>query len=1001
MFGQSLLSAFGIACTTDTDQLFIEKLKAGTEATYQLNSNADSLNIAGKLNGCGAFNGSSSYITATVSHSDTFSISAWVYPTSHNDRIYYQATQDSSNLIQVGQSTTGGNGTLVIANKVSNSWNVFRTTSEPLATLNQWYNIVVNFSSSDAKIYVNGSFVESHNVFTSTPTYTTAIIGAANTGSYNSFWDGKLNQLRIFGSALTASQVTDLYNETTSTASTLNYPTTATALYQLDGNATDTGGNYNGTATNVTWAYNGTATNITYAPGKIGNAAVFNGSNSKIIANGKPLNNNTSITISFWARNFNAGDWVTVLGEGGSGGGTPGYKIYSHTNNYLWIARANSPSGYVFDTYDSGQPNNGGIDFGVDGNTWVHCAFTVSPTQLIMYKNAVSVKSLSISNTSTVGSTYDFQFMFDGEYSRYLQGELDQVRLFDTTLSQAAVTALYNETATTAAYNYIDYEQGNSIAYYKMENATDQLGNYNGTATNVNFNTEGKFGFAGGFNGTNSNIEFSAGAFTNTTMSFSGWIYSTSNASDQNIFSNFDYISSVSKGFIFRKNAGGALEVQLYDNSGSQTSAITTETVTNNTWTHVVLTVDTTGANIYINSGTPKNLTASNPMAFHTATTRAGIGSYRYTGSSFEGFFDGKLDQIRIYDEVLSASEVSTLYNEVYCQPTAIVGTNFYNTVLYTGTSPGTQSVNTVGFKPDFVWIKGRDEAYNHVLTDSVRGVSERINSNTTSAESDWSPNGVSAFNTAGFNVTAPGGQGYGVNQSGIDYVSWNWKAGGTAVSNTDGTVTSTVSANVNAGFSIVQCTSPSSTINFNCGHGLSKAPELVFVKTTSIASYWEVIYPNDFSSSGSSSPSDWNRIKLNEADAKMSSNAYLAADSTKIYNGAWGANTALINYCFTSIPGYSKIGSYVGQTAGITIYTGFQPRFIMVKSTSNVENWAILDAVRGSGKCLNPNTNSAESDSTLNTFTTTATGFSFPHQNTADAMLNENGYEYIFLAIA
>ena len=138
MFGQSLLSAFGIACTTDTDQLFIEELKAGADVTYQLNSNADSLNIAGKLNGCGAFNGSSSYITATVSHSDTFSISAWVYPTSHNDRIYYQATQDSSNLIQVGQSTTGGNGTLVIANKVSNSWNVFRTTSEPLAILNQW-----------------------------------------------------------------------------------------------------------------------------------------------------------------------------------------------------------------------------------------------------------------------------------------------------------------------------------------------------------------------------------------------------------------------------------------------------------------------------------------------------------------------------------------------------------------------------------------------------------------------------------------------------------------------------------------------------------------------------------------------------------------------------------------------------------------------------------------------------------------------------------------------
>jgi hypothetical protein len=122
--------------------------------------------------------------------------------------------------------------------------------------------------------------------------------------------------------------------------------------------------------------------------------------------------------------------------------------------------------------------------------------------------------------------------------------------------------------------------------------------------------------------------------------------------------------------------------------------------------------------------------------------------------------------------------------------------------------------------------------------------------------------------------------------------------------------------------------------------------------------------------------------------------------------NDIYGPNvsgTNMIAYCFTSIPGYSKVGSYIGQTAGVTIYTGFQPRFIMVKASQATypENWAILDAVRGSGKCLNPNLSNAETDSTLNTFTTTATGFSFPNQNIADAMLNENGYKYIFLAIA
>ena len=109
------------------------------------------------------------------------------------------------------------------------------------------------------------------------------------------------------------------------------------------------------------------------------------------------------------------------------------------------------------------------------------------------------------------------------------------------------------------------------------------------------------------------------------------------------------------------------------------------------------------------------------------------------------------------------------------------------------------------------------------------------------------------------------------------------------------------------------------------------------------------------------------------------------------------------IAYAWHSVDKYSKIGTYTGQTAGVTITTGFKPAFIMVKAVQSTwaENWAILDAARGSGKCLNPNLDNAETDSALNTFTTTDTGFSFPDQSIADAMLNENGYEYIYIAFA
>jgi hypothetical protein len=193
------------------------------------------------------------------------------------------------------------------------------------------------------------------------------------------------------------------------------------------------------------------------------------------------------------------------------------------------------------------------------------------------------------------------------------------------------------------------------------------------------------------------------------------------------------------------------------------------------------------------------------------------------------------------------------------------------------------------------------------------------------------------------------------------------------------------------------------SNSNETVGHGLGLVPKLIISKPLDVSADWTVWTEGFTNLQG---------ISLNNNAAKYTNGSFETVTSvstttiglgrqmlSSIHFG--GASGEIIHYIFADIAGYSKIGSYIGQTAGVTIYTGFQPRFIMVKSTSNVENWAILDAVRGSGKCLNPNLANAESDSTLNTFTTTATGFSFPHQNTADAMLNENGYEYIFLAIA
>ena len=191
-------------------------------------------------------------------------------------------------------------------------------------------------------------------------------------------------------------------------------------------------------------------------------------------------------------------------------------------------------------------------------------------------------------------------------------------------------------------------------------------------------------------------------------------------------------------------------------------------------------------------------------------------------------------------------------------------------------------------------------------------------------------------------------------------------------------------------------------------GHGLSEPPELVIVKCRDASHGWYV--GADVLNSG-----DWtnNHHLILQRDVAVATNStpagilwgYQNPTSTTFGVGGWDVvnrnGLSYVAYCFHSVDGYQKVGSYTGVSSGVTITTGFRPRFIMIKSTSNVENWSILDTVRGSQKSLSPNLDSAETNTSLHTFTVSDTGFSFPDQSIADAMLNENGYQYIYLAIA
>ena len=363
--------------------------------------------------------------------------------------------------------------------------------------------------------------------------------------------------------------------------------------------------------------------------------------------------------------------------------------------------------------------------------------------------------------------------------------------------------------------------------------------------------------------------------------------------------------------------------------------------------------------------------------------------------SGFETDFLSNGFQIKTSDASMNFNGGSYIYIAFASDPsTAPVLANSFNISLWTGNGTS-QSITGLGFSPSWVWIKERTSTSNNVTFDTVRGIYMQLYIITDAQSSNTAS--LTSFDSDGFSV----GSGLAVNENAQNYVGWTWKANTLPSINTDGTVESQVSANQAAGFSIVKYTGTGSAATV--GHGLSAAPDMIFFKKLGATQDWYT-YNKDLN--GGTNPSTY-FLELNSTNPEQLNTGGSLFNSTEPTSTVFSTGTTLqessdyIAYCFHSVSGYSKIGTYTGVSSGVTITTGFRPKFIMVKSRSNTENWAILDTTRGSGRVLNPNQNSAESDSTLNTFTISETGFSFPDQSVADAMLNENGYQYIYLAIA
>ena len=274
-------------------------------------------------------------------------------------------------------------------------------------------------------------------------------------------------------------------------------------------------------------------------------------------------------------------------------------------------------------------------------------------------------------------------------------------------------------------------------------------------------------------------------------------------------------------------------------------------------------------------------------------------------------------------------------------------GASFMAATTYTGNG-STQSIvnanNGVSFQPDFVWIKDRSGTYNHRLVDSVRGVGGPVlYSNLTNAEGTDTA-GVTSLNSNGFAV----GIDAGYNKSSDAYVGWQWKANGTAVSNTAGSISSQVSANTTAGFSVVTYTG-NGNVSATVGHGLGVAPAMVIEKGRSDGTYSWRVYHQSLSAG--------NMLLLNSTSGALAINSDGGISSVGSSTFGFSGGTPAVNangatyvaYCFAAIPGYSAFGSYTGNGSsdGPFVFLGFRPRFVLIKCSSTTDQWIIHDTAR------------------------------------------------------
>ena len=661
--------------------------------------------------------------------------------------------------------------------------------------------------------------------------------------------------------------------------------------------------------------------------GKFGAGADFNGSSSYINI-GNLIGGNV-YTYSFWARPDSIASGVYGAMIGSASPDVTYYQEDSKLSIYNGSGSSYLTASNIF----------------LNTTDWVNIVAVATGSQILIYRNGV----LSNTFNDTPANSETIVFGKHPRFSvEYYSGLLDQVRIFTKALSSSEVSTLYAETVDTVesldplSEDTTDTLQvlGDSscVATYRFENdETDLSGNYNGTGTSIQY-AAGRYGQAASFNGTDSKITTNGKPLNgNTTISISFWAKNINYGNYVSILGEGGDSSTAGYRIVWKNTNDGNMSISRSDGSGNYIIADTYYYdfgVDGSDWVHCAFTVSASEVKYYKNGENVLTQSVSN-----SATTAAEANFGICSDPDYPTFnWSGQMDQVRLFNKTLSASEVTTLYQENSLVASYRFEGNANDDMrAYDGSATNVTYEYGLNFTPDLVWIKDRGQSREHILSDSTRGSLKEISPSASDAEEN---RGVYSFDTGGFSFN-DGNSNY--NSSGQDYVAWCLKAnGGTTSSNTDGTITSTVQANTDAGFSIVKWTTNGSSSQ-TVGHGLGVTPEIIFFKRLDSAQDWFV------ETNAIDGGYDYGNLNTTAAFQDGGAAWSTRATSTTITAFTSSNNFDYIAYAFHSVEGFSKFGSYTGNSSdnGPIVETGFEPAFLMIKNASDLGSWFMYDNKR------------------------------------------------------